>query len=72
MLSSLVRSSHAGEQLLTSAARIFTTSALNSTATAAASSVKKSPLLKEFQIYRFDPEKDEKPSYKSYRVDINR
>ena len=27
--------------------------------------------MKEFQLYRFDPENDEKPYYKSYRVDVN-
>ena len=32
----------------------------------------KPPLLKEFQLYRFNPEQDEKPFYKTYRVDINK
>ena len=32
----------------------------------------KPPLLKEFQLYRFNPEQDEKPFFKTYRVDINK
>ena len=32
----------------------------------------KPPLIKEFELYRFNPEQDEKPYYKKYRVDINK
>mmetsp|Transcript_33412 Transcript_33412/g.60370 ORF Transcript_33412/g.60370 Transcript_33412/m.60370 type:complete len:279 (-) Transcript_33412:163-999(-) len=33
--------------------------------------VAKAPLYKEFQIYRWNPDSDEKPKYASYQVDIN-
>jgi len=32
----------------------------------------KPPLMKEFQIYRWNPDSPEKPKYTSYKVDINR
>lgn len=31
----------------------------------------KAPLMKEFLVYRWDPEKPHKPAYKSYKVDVN-
>lgn len=37
----------------------------------AAGSSGKPPLYKEFQIYRWDPNSDDKPKYVSYQVDIN-
>ncbi|GIL49891.1 hypothetical protein Vafri_6202 [Volvox africanus] len=39
--------------------------------TAAKAPLSKSPLYKEFQIYRWNPNGDEKPTYASYQVDIN-
>lgn len=32
----------------------------------------KPPLMKEFQIYRWNPDSSDKPAYQSYKVDINR
>ncbi|KAG2435516.1 hypothetical protein HYH02_011810 [Chlamydomonas schloesseri] len=51
---------------------------MNAAATATASKpapsrapLAKPPLYKEFQIYRWNPDSDEKPKYTSYQVDIN-
>eukprot|EP00798_Chlamydomonas_sp_ICE-L_P008359 gene8359-3439_t len=46
---------------------------LQASATAAAAAVPaaKPPLFKEFQIYRWNPESEDKPKYASYQVDIN-
>ena len=54
-------------------ALISTTSEALSAAPAAASTSKpaKAPLYKEFQLYRWSPETDDKPKYVSYQVDIN-
>ena len=32
----------------------------------------KAPLMKDFLVYRWDPEKPHKPAYKTYKVDLNR
>jgi succinate dehydrogenase (ubiquinone) iron-sulfur subunit len=50
--------------------RIVTTSAAVGVEAAAAPS-SKSPMMKEFQVYRWDPDNAGKPDYKSYNVDIN-
>jgi len=72
MLAALVRHAREAERILPNGIRIAATT-LSSTASAqAAPSVRPTgPLMKEFQLYRFDPENDEKPYYKSYRVDVN-
>ena len=40
-------------------------------AAAAGSSAGKPVMEKEFLVYRWDPEKSDKPEYKSYKVDLN-
>lgn len=72
MLAAFARHAREVERILPDGFRIAATT-LSSTASANATpSVRPAgPLLKEFQLYRFDPENDEKPYYKSYRVDVN-
>eukprot|EP00892_Ulva_mutabilis_P012863 jgi/Ulvmu1/994/UM103_0022.1 len=72
MLAAFARHAREVERVLPDGFRIAATT-LSSTASAHATpSVRPGkPLLKEFQLYRFDPENDEKPYYKSYRVDVN-
>lgn len=74
MLSSLNRGRQQAAQLLPSisaaASRVITTSASTSAEASTASSGK-SPLNKEFQVYRWDPDNAGKPNYQSYDVDIN-
>lgn len=41
-------------------------------AASAQAAPRKAPLMKEFQIYRWNPDSSDKPSYMSYKVDINR
>jgi succinate dehydrogenase (ubiquinone) iron-sulfur subunit len=54
-----------------------TSESLNAAATTASvkpaprAPLAKPPLYKEFQIYRWNPDSDEKPKYTSYQVDIN-
>ena len=64
MLSSLLRAAREAEALLPLLAR--------SAGVRCATTAAKPPLLKEVQLYRFNPEQDEKPFYKTYRVDINK
>lgn len=68
MLSTFARRARDVEGLLPLLARVSTTSAARN----AQASMAKPSMMKEFQLYRFDPEKDEKPYYKSYQVDINK
>ena len=69
MLAALARNARQAERLLPLCATVTSTT----TASAAAAPVAgKTPLLKDFQLYRFDPENDAKPYYKTYRVDINK
>lgn len=39
---------------------------------ASAATAGKTPLLKDINLYRFDPENDARPYYKTYRVDVNK
>ncbi|PNW81877.1 hypothetical protein CHLRE_06g264200v5 [Chlamydomonas reinhardtii] len=83
MLPSLLTNARRGAQAALQpgflSAFISTTSeSLNAAATATASKpapsrppLAKPPLYKEFQIYRWNPDSDEKPKYASYQVDIN-
>jgi succinate dehydrogenase (ubiquinone) iron-sulfur subunit len=83
MLPVLLGAARRGVQLqqpgLLSALISTTSENLNSAAAASAASqqaavkapLAKAPLYKEFQIYRWDPNSDEKPKYASYQVDIN-
>ncbi len=41
-------------------------------ATETLAAARKAPLMKEFLIYRWNPEEPDKPRYESYNVDINR
>jgi hypothetical protein len=68
MLAALARHAREAERFLPFLGRISSTARAPYAQTAAL----KPPLLKEFQLYRFDPEKDDKPYYKTYRVDINK
>lgn len=52
-------------------ALISTTTEALSAAPSKAAVQAKPPLYKEFQIYRWNPDSDEKPKYVSYQVDIN-
>lgn len=52
------------------AATAVSTSALAS-APATVNATGKPELIREFQIYRWDPDKDPKPRYETYKVDIN-
>ena len=38
---------------------------------AASAAAVKEPLLREFQVYRWDPDTGAKPHYDSYKIDIN-
>ena len=72
MLSALARHARRAELVIPEGLRIVATTLSSTAASQAAPSVRPSgPLMKEFQLYRFDPENDEKPYYKSYRVDVN-
>ncbi|CAL5222052.1 g4350 [Coccomyxa viridis] len=50
--------------------RVIATSAVAESASATAAATK-TPLNREFQVYRWDPDNGGKPAYKSYDVDIN-
>ena len=69
MLATIGRRIHEAGRLAPMLAQVSTSNGPLAPAQAAAS---KPPMMKEFQLYRFDPENDEKPYYKSYRVDINK
>ncbi|GLC41096.1 hypothetical protein PLESTB_000943300 [Pleodorina starrii] len=83
MLPVLLGAARRGAQLqqpgILSALISTTSESLNSAAAASAGSqaaaakapLSKPPLYKEFQIYRWNPDSDEKPKYVSYQVDIN-
>lgn len=72
MLAALARHAREAERIVPDGLRIAATTLSNTAAALATPSVRPSgPLMKEFQLYRFDPENDEKPYYKSYRVDVN-
>ena len=64
MLAALAKHAREAEPLLPALARAASSRYVQTAA--------KPSLLKEFQLYRFNPEKDEKPYYKTYRVDINK
>lgn len=51
--------------------RISGTAAVEAQPAAAVAGNAKPPLMKEFLVYRWDPEKTDKPTYKSYQVDLN-
>uniref|UniRef100_A0A7R9Z768 Succinate dehydrogenase [ubiquinone] iron-sulfur subunit, mitochondrial n=1 Tax=Chlamydomonas euryale TaxID=1486919 RepID=A0A7R9Z768_9CHLO len=51
--------------------RMVTTSSEADAAAAKAAPAAKAPMYKEFQIYRWNPDSDDKPKYASYQVDIN-
>jgi succinate dehydrogenase (ubiquinone) iron-sulfur subunit len=63
-------SGHAEQAVLPMLTRVASVAA--STTAAATIPVGKPPQFKEFQLYRFNPEQDEKPYYKTYKVDINK
>ncbi len=75
----LRRSAQALQPGILSAFVSTTTESLNAAATASSASAAtsskpvlgKAPLYKEFQIYRWNPDSDEKPKYVSYQIDIN-
>lgn len=69
MLGAIARHAREAERFVPLLGRISSTA---SRVQYAQTTAPKPPLLKEFQLYRFDPEKDEKPYYKTYRVDINK
>lgn len=72
MLAALARHAREAERVIPDGLRIAATTLSSTAAAQATPSVRPSgPLMKEFQLYRFDPENDEKPYYKSYRVDVN-
>ncbi|GMH43622.1 hypothetical protein BSKO_11544 [Bryopsis sp. KO-2023] len=52
-------------------ARVFATGVPVAQAAAATATGNKPSLLKEFLVYRWDPDTPDKPAYKSYKVDIN-
>ena len=45
--------------------------ALQAAKPASGPAASKAPLYKEFQLYRWNPDTDDKPKYVSYQVDIN-
>lgn len=59
-----------GRQAMAESLVLPFTAAISSSA-AANAAVAKPVMLKEFQLYRFNPETDAKPYYKKYKVDIN-
>ena len=75
--SSLRSSSASPSSLFTIARRnVSSTSSSTSSTTATASESSSSPLVKNFDVYRWSPEapkdsKDSKPHYQSYSVDLN-
>lgn len=71
MLAALARNARQAERLLPLCATVTSTTTA-SAAPSAAPMAGKAPLLKDFQLYRFDPENDAKPYYKTYRVDVNK
>jgi hypothetical protein len=71
MLAALARNARQVERLLPLCATVTSTTAVYA-APSAASIAQKPPLLKDVQLYRFDPENDAKPYYKTYRVDVNK
>ena len=72
MLASIARAARQAERAFPVTAVAGTSPSWLSASASTATATSKPPLLKEFQLYRFDPEKDEKPYYKTYRVDINK
>jgi hypothetical protein len=70
MLAAFARHARQAERLLPLCATVTSTTASSSAIAAAAST--KAPLMKDISLYRFDPENDAKPYYKTYRVDVNR
>lgn len=70
MLAALARHARQAERLLPLCATVTSTTAVSAAPAAAVAG--KTPLLKDFQLYRFDPENDAKPYYKTYRVDVNK
>lgn len=74
IISAFKRSGHAG--LLTQSAGLVsrfvsnTTESLQATPLAKPAAAKP-PMYKEFQIYRWNPDSDEKPKYATYQIDIN-
>lgn len=68
-LPGLLRATQAPQAL--SAALLHTSSAVEQPVAKAAESTAKPSLLKEFQIYRWNPDSPDKPQYVSYKVDIN-
>lgn len=54
------------------AALISTTSEVSQAQAAAATQSAKPALVKQFEIYRWNPDSPDKPKYQSYKVDINR
>jgi hypothetical protein len=71
MLAAFARNARQVERFLPLCATVTSTSAVNAAPTAA-SVAQKPPLLKDVLLYRFDPENDAKPYYKTYRVDVNK
>lgn len=51
--------------------RVTTSAASEAPAAASAAPSQKGAVLREFQIYRWDPDREDKPVYQSYNVDIN-
>ncbi|DBB17697.1 hypothetical protein WJX82_010264 [Trebouxia sp. C0006] len=58
-------------RLAEAACRVTTSAASESPAAASAASSQKGAVSREFQIYRWDPDREDKPAYQSYQVDIN-
>ncbi len=71
-LQGLKRSSIVVPKAAEALARVVTTSAPAEAAKVNASASKPT-LMREFQVYRWDPDNGtDKPTYKSYNIDINR
>jgi hypothetical protein len=71
-LSSFARAAQALPKGILASLISTSSEALQPVAQAATAASQKPVLLKEFQIYRWNPDEPEKPKYASYKVDINR
>lgn len=65
------RAATAEPTLMSGLSRLAAATATSTTAKATIPAGKP-PAYKEFQLYRYNPEQDEKPYYKAYKVDINK